>query len=98
MNSILTESIFTAYGTVRTDLNKKDIAALKPLQRETLMTVIATNVAAVDADAAVVAADKAIRESVHAEAESVKDHARIVPKWTAHDEWKKTVARLPVPP
>jgi hypothetical protein len=98
MNKILTESIFTSMGTVRTDLDKKDIAALSKVQRDILMVVLDTSVKSAEAEATASATEKAWRVAMREHDDRMKDHARIVPKWTAHDEWRRTVARLPTPP
>jgi len=90
-------NIFDAIGSVSKNIDEQEILKCNPEQLAVLFPLLDAYADSQAEDEAcnAVEADKRKAETALGRAE--KALAAVTPVWTAHDEWKKTVARLPVP-
>jgi hypothetical protein len=90
-------NIFDQLGNVRADLDEKEIAKLSDEQKPALFAVLSAFADTNAADAACIEVEKAVRKGETALGKARQAYEAALPKWTFHDEWKVTVAKLPRP-
>ena len=88
-------NIFDAYGHVSNSLSESEIAKCSPAQQAILFPLLAawSDTQEEDKRCQDVEANRRKAQTALDRAEKVLQD--VTPQWSAHDEWKRTVARLP---
>lgn len=91
-------NIFDQFGGVSNNLSETEIAKCSPEQQAILFPLLTAWTDTQEEDLRCLAVEANKRKAMTALDKAEKILIEVTPKWTAHDEWKRTVARLPQDP
>jgi hypothetical protein len=90
-------NVFDQYGGIRNDLDENEIAKCNLVQKDALMALLTAWADTQAEDTACLEVDKAARKAETALDKARKAYEVAQPVRTFHDEWKRTVAKIPEP-
>jgi len=93
-----TLNVFDAYGFIRSDLTDAELSSVIPSERKVLFSLLEAHNEVKATEEATVTGEADKRKAMTALDRAKAAYELAKPKWTAHDEWRRTVARLPQEP